>query len=98
MLRRIHLEGSCEPRDGYWVAKVANLGVFGYGGSPEEARKRADFACDLLFEHWEKHGVIEERLREAGVEFENAERIHWSAERVLKTGTHFSRTEIDRGA
>ena len=87
MLRRMKLEGTCEPRSGYWVVKVAKLGIFGYGDSPEDARKRADLACDMLFEHWEKHGVLEERLHKAGVEFENIKHIHWSEERTRKVGT-----------
>ena len=96
---RMKLEGTCEPRNGYWVAKVAKLGVFGYGDSPDNARKRADLACDMLFEHWEKHGALEERLRKAGIEFENAEHIRWSEERAMAVGPEVSgQTAITPGA
>ena len=85
-MMRMTLKGTCEPRSGYWVAKVANLGIFGYGDSPDNARARADLACDMLFEHWDKYGVLEERLRKAGVEFEDVEHIHWSRERAMRVG------------
>ena len=99
MLRRMKLEGTCEPRSGYWVAKVAKLGIFGYGDSPDDARARADLACDMLFEHWEKHGVLEERLHKAGVEFENVEHLHWSNERAMKVGpSPAAQTVIASGA
>ena len=94
----VKLDGTCEARDGYWVAKVPKLGIFGYGDSCENARKRVDLIVDLVFDHWGEHGVLDERLRNAGVEFERKGQVHWNQERTLTIAAEFDRRAVAAGA
>lgn len=80
---RIEFTGTLERREDYWVATIPALGPFAYGDTAEEAKSRTLQIADMMLTRWNEHGVMVERLRDAGVtvvEENHTARTEWSAD------------------
>ena len=80
---RIEFTGTLEKRDDYWVAKIPALGPFAYGDTAGEAKGRTLRIAEMMLAHWSEHGVMLDRLRDAGIKTtteEQADVTEWSAD------------------
>ena len=83
----VRLEGTLEQRGDYWASKVPALGALAYGDTAQEATDRTQRIVEVLLAHWNEHGVLDRRLRDAGVETEEEQQgvtVEWSASHSIE--------------